>query len=51
MLTDAALARRLTEQAKTYLTQVDGEIDEATWAALRAGVVLKDARTLPPQAS
>lgn len=48
---DGALAHRLTDprhkQAKTYLVQVDGAIDDAAIAALRRGVVLKDGPTLP----
>jgi 23S rRNA pseudouridine2457 synthase len=48
---DGKLSHRLTDprhkQAKTYLAQVDGEIDDAALAALRRGVALKDGLTLP----
>ncbi|OOG65374.1 23S rRNA pseudouridylate synthase [Rhodanobacter sp. B04] len=48
---DGGLAHRLTDprhkRAKTYLVQVDGEIDEAALVALRRGVVLSDGPTLP----
>ncbi len=48
---DGALAHRLTDprhkQAKTYLAQVEGDIDEAAAGALRRGVMLKDGPTLP----
>jgi 23S rRNA pseudouridine2457 synthase len=48
---DGRLAHRLTDpqhkQAKTYLVQVDGEIDEAAILALRRGVLLNDGSTLP----
>ena len=48
---DGRLAHRLTDpqhkQAKTYLVQVDGEIDEAAILALRRGVLLNDGPTLP----
>jgi len=48
---DGALAHRLTDprhkQAKTYLVQVEGDIDEAALEALRQGVVLNDGPTLP----
>lgn len=48
---DGRLAHQLTDprhkQAKTYLAQVDGEIDEAALQALRRGVALKDGPTLP----
>lgn len=51
---DGSLAHRLTDprhkQPKTYLAQVDGEIDETALQALRRGVVLKDGPTLPAQA-
>ncbi len=52
---DGPLAHRLTDprhkQPKTYLAQVDGEIDEAALLALRRGVNLKDGLTLPSAAS
>lgn len=48
---DGRLAHRLTDprhkQPKTYLVQVDGQIDDAAIAALRRGVRLKDGPTLP----
>jgi 23S rRNA pseudouridine2457 synthase len=48
---DGRLAHQLTDpqhkQAKTYLVQVDGEIDEAAILALRRGVLLNDGPTLP----
>ncbi|MEO8998399.1 MAG: pseudouridine synthase [Rhodanobacter sp.] len=51
---DGRLAQRLTDprykQAKTYLAQVDGEIDEAAVQALRRGVLLNDGPTLPAEA-
>ena len=51
---DGALAHRLTHPRKrtwkTYLVQVEGEIDEAALAALRAGITLKDGPTLPARA-
>ena len=51
---DGRLAHRLTDpqhkQAKTYLVQVDGEIDEAAILALRRGVLLNDGPTLPAMA-
>lgn len=51
---DGKLAHRLTDprhkQPKTYLAQVDGEIDEAALHSLRRGVVLKDGLTLPADA-
>lgn len=51
---DGALQARIAEPrfklAKTYLVQVEGEIDEPALAQLRAGVALKDGRTLPAQA-
>jgi len=51
---DGKLAHRLTDprhkQPKTYLAQVDGQIDDAALAALRRGVTLKDGPTLPAQA-
>ncbi|KZC17607.1 23S rRNA pseudouridylate synthase [Rhodanobacter sp. FW510-R12] len=52
---DGALAHRLTDprhkEAKTYLVQVEGAIDEAAVAALRRGVVLNDGPTLPAEAA
>ncbi|MFC5436595.1 rRNA large subunit pseudouridine synthase E [Rhodanobacter umsongensis] len=51
---DGALAHQLTDprhkQAKTYLVQVDGRIDEAALLALRRGVSLNDGPTLPAEA-
>ncbi len=51
---DGALAHRLTHPRrhtwKTYLAQVEGEIDEPALAALRAGITLKDGPTLPARA-
>jgi 23S rRNA pseudouridine2457 synthase len=51
---DGALAHRLTDprhkQAKTYLAQVEGSIDQAALEALRRGVVLNDGPTLPAEA-
>jgi 23S rRNA pseudouridine2457 synthase len=48
---DGALAHRLTDprhkQAKTYLVQLEGAIDEAALLALRRGVHLSDGPTLP----
>jgi 23S rRNA pseudouridine2457 synthase len=48
---DGKLAHRLTDprhkQPKTYLAQVDGEIDDAALVSLRRGVTLKDGPTLP----
>ena len=48
---DGRLAHRLTDprhkQAKTYLVQVDGAIDELALLALRRGVALNDGPTLP----
>ncbi len=50
---DGLLAHRLTDprhkQAKTYLVQVDGAIDEAALQRLRSGVLLNDGPTLPAQ--
>jgi 23S rRNA pseudouridine2457 synthase len=56
LLTDEGrLAHRLTDprhkQAKTYLAQVDGEIDEAAVQTLRRGVLLNDGPTLPAEAA
>lgn len=52
---DGRLAHQLTDprhkQAKTYLAQVDGDIDEAALQALRRGVSLKDGPTLPADAA
>jgi 23S rRNA pseudouridine2457 synthase len=55
LLTDSgALAHRLTHPRrhtwKTYLVQVEGEIDEPALAALRTGITLKDGPTLPARA-
>lgn len=51
---DGALAHRLTDprhkQPKTYLVQVEGDIDEAALDVLCRGVVLKDGLTLPAEA-
>jgi 23S rRNA pseudouridine2457 synthase len=51
---DGQLAHRLTDprhkQEKTYLAQVDGEIDDAALLALRHGVDLNDGPTLPASA-
>ncbi|HUH54320.1 MAG TPA: pseudouridine synthase [Rhodanobacter sp.] len=48
---DGKLSHRLTDprhkQPKTYLAQVDGEIDDAALATLRRGIALKDGPTLP----
>jgi 23S rRNA pseudouridine2457 synthase len=48
---DGALAHRLTDprhkQAKTYLVQLEGEIDDAAVLALCRGVNLNDGPTLP----
>lgn len=52
---DGRLAHRLTDprhkQAKTYLAQVDGMIDEVALMALRRGVTLNDGPTLPAEAA
>lgn len=52
---DGALAHRLTDprhkQPKTYLAQVEGEVDEAALQALCRGVTLKDGPTRPAQAA
>lgn len=52
---DGRLAHRLTDprhkQAKTYLVQVEGEVDEMALAALRRGVSLNDGPTLPATAA
>lgn len=51
---DGALAHRLTDprhkQRKTYLVQVDGEIDAGALATLKKGVALNDGPTLPATA-
>jgi 23S rRNA pseudouridine2457 synthase len=51
---DGRLAQRLTDprykQAKTYLAQVDGAIDEVALQALCRGVLLNDGPTLPAEA-
>jgi 23S rRNA pseudouridine2457 synthase len=51
---DGHLAHALTDPRKktwkTYLAQVEGEIDETALAALRSGVTLKDGPSLPARA-
>jgi 23S rRNA pseudouridine2457 synthase len=51
---DGRLAHRLTDprhkQAKTYLVQVEGDIDDAALHAMSKGVQLKDGLTLPAEA-
>ncbi|WP_426701234.1 pseudouridine synthase [Rhodanobacter sp. Col0626] len=51
---DGRLAHQLTDprhkQAKTYLAQVDGEVDETALQSLRRGVQLNDGPTLPADA-
>ncbi|HET6631932.1 MAG TPA: pseudouridine synthase [Rhodanobacteraceae bacterium] len=51
---DGRLAHRLTDPRhktpKVYLAQVEGRVDEAALARLRAGVTLKDGPTAPAQA-
>ena len=51
---DGGLAHRFTDprhkQPKTYLAQVDGEIDETALTRLRRGVTLNDGPTLPAPA-
>jgi 23S rRNA pseudouridine2457 synthase len=51
---DGVLAHRLTDprhkQPKTYVVQVDGEIDDMALLALRNGVSLNDGPTLPADA-
>ncbi|MDE2154988.1 MAG: pseudouridine synthase [Xanthomonadaceae bacterium] len=51
---DGRLAHRLTDprhkQAKTYLVQVEGELDDTALLALRCGVRLSDGPTLPAAA-
>ncbi|WP_158882579.1 pseudouridine synthase [Rhodanobacter sp. L36] len=48
---DGSVAHRLTDprhkQEKTYLVQVEGEIDDAALLSLRRGVHLNDGLTLP----
>lgn len=48
---DGALAHRLTDprhkQPKTYLAQVEGEIDVGALESLRCGIALNDGPTLP----
>ena len=56
LLTDnGSLQQRIANPAnklwKTYLVQVEGDIDEAALARLRSGVILKDGATLPARAS
>ena len=52
---DGILQQRIANPAnklwKTYLVQVEGNIDEAALGKLRAGVTLKDGVTLPARAS
>lgn len=52
---DGALAHRLTDprhkRPKTYWVQVEGTPSEAQLQDLRAGVLLKDGRSLPAQAT
>ncbi len=51
---DGVLAHRLTDprhkQAKTYVAQVEGRIDETALGALRRGVILNDGPSLPAEA-
>ncbi|WP_426687417.1 pseudouridine synthase [Rhodanobacter ginsengiterrae] len=51
---DGRLAHQLTDprhkQAKTYLAQLDGRVDEAARQALCRGIVLSDGPTLPAEA-
>ena len=51
---DGSLAHRLTDprhkQSKTYLAQVEGEIDATALQALRHGIVLNDGPTLAAEA-
>jgi 23S rRNA pseudouridine2457 synthase len=51
---DGRLAHQLTDpghkQPKTYLVQVEGEVDEVALLSLRRGVVLNDGPTLPTTA-
>ncbi len=50
---DGALAHRLTDprhkRAKTYVVQVEGDVDDTVVDRLRAGVLLRDGPTLPAQ--
>jgi 23S rRNA pseudouridine2457 synthase len=46
----ARIADPKFKMAKTYLVQVEGEPDEASLAALRHGVALKDGPTRPAEA-
>lgn len=52
---DGPLQQRIANpryrKPKTYLAQVEGEIDEAALQRLRAGLELKDGRTRPARAS
>lgn len=52
---DGALQQRIANpryrKPKTYLVQVEGEIDEEVLGRLRSGVALKDGRTRPARAS
>lgn len=54
LTSDGALQHRITDPrhawAKRYLAQVEGEPDEATLAALRAGPILRDGPTRPCEA-
>ncbi len=51
---DGALQARIAEPRfklpKTYLVQVEGDVDEAKLSALRQGITLKDGLTLPAKA-
>ncbi|QJF51308.1 pseudouridine synthase [Roseobacter ponti] len=47
----ARIANPRHKMAKTYLVQVEGAPDEAAYAALRAGVVLKDGLARPAEIS
>ena len=46
----AQIADPKFKMAKTYLVQVEGDVEEEALAALRAGVRLKDGPTLPAEA-
>lgn len=50
---DGRLQTRIADpkfkMAKTYLVQVEGDVGEAAFAALRQGVLLKDGVTLPAE--